>query len=292
MKENYQRFLTLVCLILFFCYLLFHYSFVLKEVLDYTTLFLQKVFPSSFLFLLFSSLLMDYSLSSYFHSSKSYFFILSLLSGFPSGSLIIKNSFQRKEISLNEANQMIQFSHFPNPFFIFYNVSAVLSSKKLAYLFFGILVLSNYLIFLFFPKRRIQSTITIEKKDFPNTFISSLYKTIHVLIIIYGTSIFFYLLSLIGRRFFIIHPFLYVLWNGVFDLTSGIYSSVILSNTFYQGILLFLFISFGSIPIHMQVKSILSDTPISYKSFIKGRIVSFLLCLLSWCIYSCCTVWI
>ena len=48
-------------------------------------------------------------------------------------------------------------------------------------------------------------------------------------------------------------------------------------NNFLRAYYLLAFISLGSISIHTQIKSILEDTPLSYSSFLLGRIISTIL---------------
>ena len=101
--------------------------------------FLTKFFPVSFIFFTISSLLINNGLIEtiykYFHinSTKLYVLILSLISGFPSGAKYTKDLLDKKLITSIEANQIIMFSHFPNPLFILGSVSSILKSKTLAY---------------------------------------------------------------------------------------------------------------------------------------------------------------
>ena len=97
---------------------------------------------------------------------------------------------------------------------------------------------------------------------------------------IYGVSIFFYLIACIIINTFDINGILYVIICGVFDLTKGIYSSILISNVYLRGLVVLLFISFGGISIHLQVKSILLDTSIKYKYFFIGRVIGTFLAII------------
>ena len=291
MKKNYKSILLLVSLLFFFILFFLYSQMVVEEILFYTKLFYFKVFPTSFLFLLLSYLLIEnhlfYYLEPYFPNHGLYFFIISLISGYPAGIISVKEAYSRGEICLEEANQMIQFSHFPNPLFVIYQCQLLFSNPFMPYLFYGIIILSQFIIYLFIPKKR----GSITSSNSLSSFQISLTKTMKTLLLIYGTSIFFYLISTFFTHSFSFTSIIYVFISGVFDLTNGIYSSMILSSTSIQIILLYFFIVFGSIPIHLQIKSILSDTSISYYSFLKGRILSFLLCVLLWfLIYRTCAI--
>lgn len=283
MKKNYKSVLLLVSLIFLLLFYLFHSELLVKEILSYSSLFFKNVFPTSFVFLLLSYLLMENNLFFYLQKiikQKSfYFFIISLISGYPAGIIYIKEALSKKEISNEEANNYTLFSHFPNPIFVLYHCKKLFSNTIIPIIFYGIIILSQFIVFIVVSKKT-KTEIQPKKTNtsFTTSFQSSLFKTASILLIIYGTSIFFYLLSCMILKHLIVPNYLYVFINGTLDLTKGIITSSILNNIKIQGIFLYYFIVFGSIPIHLQIKSILSDTSISYHLFLKGRILSFLLC--------------
>ena len=122
--------------------------------LNYTSIFIQNVFPTSFLFLLVSFLLIEYQFIEFFQkithfkTYRLYFFIMGLFSGFPACILPIKEALINENISGEEANHYIMFSHFPNPFFILYTVRSIVKERTLT--LYGIYIISNLLILLNF----------------------------------------------------------------------------------------------------------------------------------------------
>ena len=64
----------------------------------------------------------------------------------------------------------------------------------------------------------------------------------------------------------------YVLLNGIFDLTNGVFLTSLIANPVTKAIIVIVFFSFGGISVHMQTKSIIADTQIKYKNFLIGRI--------------------
>ena len=64
----------------------------------------------------------------------------------------------------------------------------------------------------------------------------------------------------------------YVLLNGIFDLTNGVFLTSLIANPIIKAIIVIVFFSFGGISVHMQTKSIIADTQIKYKNFFIGRI--------------------
>lgn len=293
MKENCKRILLLVILFGLLFYTFFHTLEVVDAFLSYSQLFLLKVFPTSFLFLTFSSLLMEVKFFSFVpikHSSV-YFLLHSLLSGFPAGCICVREALEKNTISKEEANQMILFTHFPNPLFVLYTVSTLFPNTKIFFVFYGILILSNTWMIFFVKSKRILRE-GLSSVDLSSSLNRSIHKSMETILLIYGVSILFYLISFVLTNLFSFHSFFYVFLMGFFDLTNGVFSTSIISSIFLRGIYLFFFLSFGSLSIHLQIKSILSDTSISYVSFVKGRILSFLTCCILWIIYGCCTIFI
>lgn len=65
MKENYKNRLILVTLILMLIFYLFNSQYILNNIIDYSKLFLTKLFPVSFIFFIISSLLVDFGIISF-----------------------------------------------------------------------------------------------------------------------------------------------------------------------------------------------------------------------------------
>lgn len=280
MKKTSKTIILLVSLIILLIIYFINSEYLVKSILEYTKLFYTKLFPVSFIFFIFSSLLIEYKVLDIFpiNINSIYIFLLSLISGFPSGSKYIKELLNNNSISIEEASNLLLFSHFPNPLFILSSVSIILNKNICLKLLISI-ILSNFIILLFTKKYKKKHNTIIYPSNFSNALKNSIYKSIKTIILIYGTSIFFYLISVIITKYISFNTYSYVLISGVFDLTKGIFSTSIINNMFIRSILILIFISFGSLSIHMQVKSILEDT-LLYKYFLKGRIISTILSLI------------
>ena len=284
MKKNYKSVLLLVIFILFLILILIHSSDIGKLVTDYSLLFLTKLFPASFLFFLFSSLFIEYGLIEmiqyYFHFQASQFYVLfiSLISGFPAGAKCIKELTEADIIDSDSANKMILFSHFPNPLFVFGSVGSVIGNYHLTLYLYLSIILSNIIIFLLqrYPKVQIKNTVP-SFKDFSSVLGKSIMKSFQTILLIYGTSLFFYLMITLIIPYFSLTTYQYVFLNGLFDLTKGVFATELLHNSILRVLFILFFIQFGGISIHMQVKGILANSSISYYSFVKGRIVSTIL---------------
>ena len=79
MKKKYQRIIILFILITLLIIYLQNSNLVINSILEYTELFFTKLFPVSFLFFVFSNLLIDYGLieliSKTFHCNGSIFYV-------------------------------------------------------------------------------------------------------------------------------------------------------------------------------------------------------------------------
>ena len=110
----------------------------------------------------------------------------------------------------------------------------------------------------------------------PEFTVSETDKTLKIIILIYGTSIFFYLISIIILNYLNTKK-LYIIINILFDLTKGIQTTSLITNQTIKDLIIILLLTISPLNINIQIKSILSDTNIKYKNFIKGRITSFIL---------------
>ncbi|MBQ3307429.1 MAG: hypothetical protein IJG68_04475 [Bacilli bacterium] len=283
MKKNSKNITIILinCTLLVLCIIYSNQFF--KEFIHYSNLFLEKVFPSTFTLLIISNILLDYQIIHYIQilfKNKSpyiYLLIMSMISGFPSGTIYIKEMLEKKIISKEMANQMIQYASFPNPLFLINISSIVLNSKILSIKLLFSIFISNILIFIKIPKENYIITNQIENINFTNSLKTSISKAINSIILIYGSSIFFSLIAFFLTKIISNNIYSYVLINGIFDLTKGITSSSILPNTTLKYYFILLLISLNPITIHMQTKSILEDTSISYKKYLTGRITSTIL---------------
>lgn len=283
MKKNYQRIIILVILVILLLLYLLNSNLVIKSILDYTNLFVKKLFPVSFIFFIFSSLLLDYGLieliTTYLHLNGStiYITLMSLVSGFPSGAKYTKDLLDKNLISVKTANYYITFTHFPNPLFILGSVNTIIKDNNLTLLILASLIFSNIITSIILKKGEIkkhQPTTNHPTRDFSKALSIAIINSIKTIILIYGTSIFFYLIATILNHYLTLSTYPYILLNGLFDLTKGVFSTALLSNEILRCLLIILFISMGGISIHMQVKGIITNTKIEYKYFLIGRIIS------------------
>lgn len=284
MKKTYKSILILVTLTSLLILYLINSNIIVEAILEYSLLFLTKLFPVSLLFFIFSSLLIDYGLIQllqyYLHinTSNLYVLLISMISGFPSGAKYTKELLDADLIDEKDANSIIMYSHFPNPLFVLGSVYLVLKDKELCIKLLISIILSNILIYLFSKKSKKKISSNFKTPDNFSLILGKAIKnSFNTLLLIYGTSLFFYLIALIITKYIVLDSNSFVLLNGMFDLTKGVFTTVLINNNYHRAFYILLFISFGGLSIHMQVKSILADTSIRYIYFLIGRIIGTIL---------------
>lgn len=296
MKKTYQRIIIITFLLTLLILYTINSTLIIKSIIDYTNLFITKLFPTNFIFFMLSTILIDQGLIELINNklklngSIFYVTIMSILSGIPSGSKYTKDLLEKDLISTKTANYLLAFTHFPNPMFVL-NTVTILLNKTLALKILICLILSNLIIALIFkpPKKEVIIINDSPSKDFSESLSKAIIDSLKVILIIYGTSVFFYLITVIINKYLTLNVLSHVLLNGIFDLTKGLFSISLLSNKLLKSLLIIIFFSFGSLSIHIQIKSIITNTSLKYKYFILGRLLQILfatiLFLLSYFIY-------
>lgn len=284
MKKTYRSILILVTLIALLILYFINANMIVLAILDYSKLFLTKLFPVSFIFFVFSSLLIDYGIIEFMqhylkiNTSSLYVLIISMISGFPSGAKYTKELLEGDYINLEEANTILMYSHFPNPLFILGSVAFVLKDKEICFKLLIAIILSNLIIYFFSKKSNSSIPKSFQGTDsFSKVLGKAINNAFSTLLLIYGTSLFFYLVATIITKYFVFGNYSFVLINGFFDLTKGVFSTTLIQDISLRSFFILFFISFGGLSIHMQVKSILADTSIRYQYFLLGRVIGTVL---------------
>ncbi len=305
MKRKIITILILFSLISTEVLILTNSSIVINSVLFGISIWKENVFPSLFPFFVLSELLINYGfidflselfkniMNKYFNlpGSSSFILIGSLISGFPSSAKYIKELYDKKEISKNDANYLLTFNHFSNPLFIIGTIGNILlKNKKIAIVILICHIFTNFIIALIFkPKNktyiRVNKT-SIKKafnkmhcnrinknKSFASILSNSIFNTINTLILILGIIITFLIITNLLTNTFNLPELLKTFISGILEMTSGIkYTSLLNYSLIIKASLITFFISFGGLSVHFQIMSIISDTDIKYKYFFIARI--------------------
>lgn len=283
MKKTYQRIIIITFLLTLLILYTINSTLIIKSIIDYTKLFYTKLFPTNFIFFMLSTILIDQGLIELINNklklngSIFYVTIMSILSGIPSGSKYTKDLLDKGLISNKTANYLLSFTHFPNPMFVL-NTVTILLNKTIATKILISLILSNLITALIFKpsKKEVINITDSPSKDFSQSLSKAIIDSLKIILIIYGTSVFFYLITVIINKYLTLNVLSHVLLNGIFDLTKGLFSISLLSNKLLKSLLIIIFFSFGSLSIHIQIKSIITNTSLKYKYFIFGRLLQIL----------------
>ncbi len=279
MKKNIPIFLLFL-----FTFLIFYQN---KEVqvaiIDSCELFITKLFPSLFPMMILCDLFIYFDLpeffckyfgsffSKVFHTSPNgaFAFFISCFSGTPSNAYMIKNLYLENVLTKEEASHILSFSFFTNPLFYYTMLNALFPENYITiWKLFFIPYLVNILIGFLCPHRTQISKLTVSnpKPNFGIFLSNSINHAMNTLMFILGTVTLFFILNT-----FINHNQIPLL-SGILEVSQGLHSLTTVSYSLkLKELLTIFFVSFGGLSIHLQIKGILSDTPISYKEFLKGR---------------------
>lgn len=270
----------------------------------------DNIFPSLFPFFVLSELLVQYGFVEFIgelskrwmnklfrmNGNGAFVFVMGIISGFPSSAKYTKELYQNGMITEGEATKLLTFTHFGNPLFILGTVSLLFLNNKEA----GILILichyvTNIIIGLLFrsyapsPKETTKVSFSRaitkmhEKRIHnPNSFgqiiSDALMHTIDTLLLILGTITMFLVITTIIDQNLNLGSFHQGILNGFVEMTQGLkYISLLHIPLQLKSALCAMILSFGGLSVHMQMRSILSDTPIKYLPFFVARVIHALL---------------
>ncbi len=300
---------NVIILVVFFTilkFLLSNSNEVVITVLQSMDIFIHKLFPILFPFFVLSSLMMEYGVvdflgelmknitSKRFKMNQKIAFplLFSTISGFPSGAKYTSMLYQDGEITKKEANQLLGFTHFANPAFIFGTVGSVfLNNKTLALLIFLSHLLGGILTGMWITRRntvhtkrahvslkkaidKMEEKRKTNKNPFGKVLAKSISNTLENLFSILGTITFFMIMAKFVITLLPLPQYGAIIFKGILEMTQGIEAISSTSCSFLlKGLAITFFLSFGGISVHMQVVSMISNTDLSYANYLKARII-------------------
>ena len=266
-------------------------NIVINSIIYSTKIFNNKIFPSLFPFFILSELLINYGFIEFssilfkplmnlfkINSNCSFIFVMSMISGFPSSAKYTKDLYDKKYINSLEATKVLTFTHFSNPLFILGFISLILN-KKIGLYILIIHYLTNIIIGLIFRKI-IKTDINTNNKInnnyqcFSNVLSNSNINGFKTLFLILETMIVFLTITNLINKYIGLNPLLKGIFNGTLEMTGGINTiSNINISLKLKSTLIGMILSFGGISVHMQIKSIISNTDIKYYPYLVARIL-------------------
>ena len=269
-----KRKITILLIMTFIILIFNNYDIVLKSTLDATSIWLNRVFPYLFIMIIIQDLLINLDFASFFKNTAVYIFIMSLLSGTPSGTYIISKLKQQNIITKEYANTCLIFTFFANPLFLYSILNSIFLSKLTTIRLMLILYLTNLILYFIYKKDLPSNGKSINTNEI--NLSSSIKTSINTTITVLGVITFYLILSnIIITEFNIIYPF-NIFFKGFLEMTQGL-AALINANIKFKEIISMIFISFGGFSIHTQVSCILNEADLSYKYFFKGRIIQTIL---------------
>lgn len=301
MKNFSKKNAIYILLTLLFVFLLLQNNTAFKKcIIDGCFLFIENVFPSLFPMFLVNDILMNYNFYYFidksiakifkkvfgFSSMASYIFIMSMFSGTPTNAYITANLVREKKLSSEDASIILTYSCFLNPLFLYNMLTILFHSASISLKLILIHYALNFLIAFLFRKYPYEkkSPPKLETLSFSKTLAKSLKRSMDTLLVVLGTILFYFLLCE-GASSFLPIPLFNCIINGLLEATGGLAKLTLLNiNVHLKEILASLFISFGGLSIHTQIKNIIVEENISYRYFFFSRIfhaiLSTLICVI------------
>ena len=265
MKKNI---LIIILTILFIILLFINQPLISASVINSSILFINKVLPSLLPMFILSKILINYNFPYYIsklfnNNLYIYILLISFISGSPNNIILIKDLYKNNIITIEEANKYIKCNFFTNPLFLFTMISNIFN-YKIAILIIIIQLLSNIILYLFNPVKN-NNIIKIKSINFSNLFNNIIKEASTILLNVYLNIIIFNIII-------IFIPDILKCFIGILELTQGLNYLININLNYISKLLLtIIYISFGGLSIHFQIKSVISDTLISYNNFLIAR---------------------
>lgn len=266
MKNIKKDFLVFTISIFYFIYCLKYNIYLKTQIMYSIDIWLTKIIPALYPTLIIVDLIYNsnipYYINKYLH--LNYIYIISIISGSPTNAHLLSN--YKEDIT-----KYLSITKYTSLLFT-YNILKNIFQIKIVLILIICNILTNLILTIYLNPPKLK----IHKKNYNiiNIIIKSISRNINTLIIILGTIIFFNTLpiNLIDNKIIkaIILSFL--------ELTSSL-NYLIITNLPLNIKLLcsIITISTCGLCIEFQIKSIINDTSIKYKQYIKYRLYHFII---------------
>lgn len=299
MREKIENVLIVVVLSVFFVLLFVFSKDISSSIIFSISIWKDNLLPSLFPFFVMSDLLLAYGfvdiisfflgsiMTKWFYLPKdaAFAFFVSLFSGFPSGSKYVNDLLNAKKISIEDANYLIMFTHFANPFFIVTTIGLfLLSNVKAGYIILISHILSNIIVAFIFRKEKVILNndnnykkafyLSSPDKPFITILTNSIFKSFKTLVNMLGIIMIFLMITTIIKKIIPLTGITNGLLSGFLEMTQGVkYISSLDISLPIKASILSAIVSFSGLSVHFQVKSIIDGTDIKYSNFLKARVV-------------------
>lgn len=272
-----KKLLTLILFILF----IFNKDYIVLAASEAIDIWSKSLFPVLFPTLILSDILLSsgvlnlipkflYKMYSRLFKTSPYglfVFIVSIFSATPTNAKILKDLYDNRLIDLNSLSKILSQTIFFNPILIltFSNFKVLL-----------IMWISNVLTSFILRNKLISTNQEIKNFNIRFSLNESLEKNMKTILNILGTlTIFLSLANIIPIRNIFIKTFI----SGILEITSGFTRIKLYMIYPFNDIFMLIFVSFSSISIIMQIKSILKETKFNLKYFYTSRFLTLFISL-------------
>ena len=248
---------------------------IIKEFSLTINICLYSLMPTLFFQIFLSNILFNLNISNYIPKSLCNFFnitkdelliiLLSIFSGYPNNIRLLNNS----------TNEYLYYvSNYVNPLFVIGTVGTLyLYDKSLSIIILISHIISNIIMLFIFRNK--YTSYEYKRNITSNLYIDSINNTIKSLMIIFSNLLIISLLVTI-IKLILKDSLIRGVILGLIEFSKGCFEISLLDiNIYLKGLIILIFITFGSISIHMQMISF--NNKIKYIKFLLFRILNVLI---------------
>lgn len=275
---------------IFFSYALIFFLLNFKDekntILSTTKIWLNMVLPSISLSYIISSYVYNYDILSHFfykcfknlfhfeNSKSASLYLISILIGEPSSTVLIKEAINNNEITLREGNRLMRFTSFISPLFLI----SMLEKRYFLFIIIGELVTS--IIIANFSINTYQNETIVHKKKFFDVYFNIINNLPNILI---GILICMYVINIFSS---LIPNYIKPL-SIILEITNGLKNLKVYEKYEYlYNYLLLSLVTLTGVAIMLQIYWIIKKTDISFKNYLKYRIIALLIGIILTSIYN------
>ncbi len=204
--------------------------------------------------------------------SGAFCFIMGILCGYPSGAKVISDMYKTGTLSKKESESLLAFCNNSGPLFVIGTVGiTMLGNKRIGIILYVIhaisAVLTGIVLSFFSKKTHRKNSNKIVAVNLGRAITKSIEDAVKSIVLVCGYVVFFGSVISIAQNFFK-NPFLL----SLLEVTSG--AKMITSSGVEEKMMLSLLsasMAFGGLCVFLQVKSVISDTDLSVRTYILGK---------------------
>lgn len=200
--------------------------------------------------------------------------LVGFLGGYPTGAQCTAQAFHAGQISKGQAERMLAFCNNAGPSFLFGMIAPMFDKAYMAWLLWGIHILSAILVAVVLPK---EDTSPVSVITLPQTTISqALSKAVHTMALVCGWVILFRVLITFLNRWilWLLPSGVQVLVCGLLELSNGCCALRSIENVGLRFIVCASMLAFGGLCVTMQTVSVTKG--LSLRRYIPGKLLQTL----------------